>query len=151
MTNIIAEGKRVRVADRDVTAADIKSQLFYEHYRGLVGNVRKIYADNTASVIVEAEDLTSGQASAHKDITDWVRNRELEKLSDEAKNKLTAGDKKFSVPYAILVSLNDLTPASDDDHSGRAAGLPDAVARKSLTQLEEEEARHMDSIKRSQA
>jgi len=151
MTNIIAEGKRVRVADRDVTAADIKSQMFYEHYRGLVGNVRKIYADNTASVIVEAEDLTSGQASAHKDITDWVRNRELEKLSDEAKNKLTAGDKKFSVPYAILVSLNDLTPASEDDHSGRAAGLPDAVARKSLTQLEEEEARHMDSIKRSQA
>ena len=151
MTNIITEGKRVRVADRDVTAADIKSQMFYEHYRGLVGNVRKIYADNTASVVVEAEDLTSGQASAHKDITDWVRNRELEKLSDEAKNKLAAGDKKFSVPYAILVSLNDLSPASDDDHSGRAAGLPDAVARKSLTELEEEEARHMDSIKRSQA
>ena len=150
MTSTLAEGDRVRVTDRDVTAADIKSQLFFDHYRGVVGKIRKTYADNTATIIVELEDLTTSQSAAHKDVTDWVRNRELERLSEEAKNKLAASDKKFGVPYAILVSINDLTPASDDERSGKAAGLPDAVARKSLTQLEEEEARHMDSLKRSQ-
>ena len=149
MTQIFQEQDRVRVAERDVTTADVKSQLFFEHYRGLVGHVRKVYADGTASVTVEMEDLTPGQAASHKDVLDWVRNKELERLSEEAKNKLSAADKKFAVPYAILVSTNDLTSASESDHSGRAAGLGDSPARKSLTEIEEAEARHLEELRKS--
>jgi hypothetical protein len=150
MSSTFAEGDRVRVVDRDVTAADVKSQLFFEHYRGLVGNVRKIYADSTIAVAIAMDDLPVSHSKRHNEVTDWVRGRELEKLSEEAKNKLNAGDKKFAVPYAILVSINDLLPAGADDHSGKAAGLPETPVRKSMAQLEEEEARHLDAVQRKQ-
>lgn len=150
MSKPIVKGDRVRVADRDVTAADVKSQLFYEHYRGLVGTIRNIYADNTASIAVAVEDLPKSHGDRHTEVTDWVRNKELDKMSEEAKNKLSAGDKKFSVPYAILVSLSDLTPASETDRSGKAAGQPETPARKTLAELEAEEARHLEEIKRKQ-
>ncbi len=49
----LAEGDRVRISGRDATPADVKSQLFFPHYRNLSGTLTKLFADNTAVVTVE--------------------------------------------------------------------------------------------------
>ena len=45
----LEEGSPVRLSDREPTAADVKSGLFYPHYRGLMGTITKLYADGTAT------------------------------------------------------------------------------------------------------
>ena len=68
-----------------------------------------------------------------------MRQKWLDNLSDEARNKLSAAEKKFSLRYSLLVSLSDLSP--NDLPPGDAQ-----PARKSLSEHEEAEARHLAEV-----
>jgi len=159
MSKPLAEGDRVRVKDREQTAADIKSQLFYEHYRNLVGNIAKLYADGTASINIDQQALTKEVAKRHDETATGIRQRWLDGMSDEGRNKLTATEKTFNLRYTILVSATDLDPFSGAIPTAAPAKAIAAPAaepvvetpvRKSLEELEAEEARHLEEIRKQQ-
>jgi hypothetical protein len=138
MSNPLAEGDKVRVKDREQTAADIKSQLFYDHYRNLVGTVAKIYADGTASINVDQAALPKEISQRHDQTASGIRQKWLDGLSEEARNKLSAADKSFALRYTIIVSLSDLEPYSGDT----------PTPRKTLAELEAEEAKHLEQVRK---
>jgi len=162
----LAEGTPVRLADREPVAADTKSGLFYPHYRALTGTVAKLYADGTATVSVDPESLPAEIRARHQAGTDAMRQKWLDNLSDEARNKLSAAEKKFSLRYNLLIGVADLTPAEAPAPQSIEAPAPDAPAlsakrgqaiakdvgdgedvpetpRKSMDELEADEARYL--------
>src|SRR5258708_36731747 len=104
MPKTLSEGDRIRIKDRDQVAADIKSQLFYEHYRNLTGTVAKLYDDNTVSVNVDPGVLPKEVASRHISTSDSLKQKWLDALSDEGRNKLPAAEKSFALRSTILVT-----------------------------------------------
>ena len=135
MAHTYTEGASVRLADRETTAADTKSGLFYPYYRGLTGTLAKLYSDNTAALAVDPDSLPDDIRKRHQAGTDAMRQKWLDGLSEEGRSKLSAAEKKFSLRYSLLVSLDDLLPE----------GAPEP-SRKSLTELEEAEAAHLDEV-----
>ncbi|MDQ2800219.1 MAG: hypothetical protein M3Y13_11325 [Armatimonadota bacterium] len=164
----LTEGSPVRLADREPNAADSKSGLYYPYYRNLTGIIAKLYADETATVMIDPESLPSEIRARHQAGTDAMRQKWLDGLSDEARNKLSASEKKFSLRYNLLVGLADLFPgealaapppalaAPAPTLSEPAAKRGQAVAqasldiddlpatpRKSLEELDADEARYL--------
>jgi len=135
----LAPGDSVRVADRDAAGADAKSGLFYPHYRGLTGTLTKIYPDGTAAVTVDPESLPDEIRARHRAGSAAQRQKWLDGLSDEARNRLSAAEKQFSLRYTILVATADL-------NKGDAPA--DAPSRKSSADLEDAEARHLEEVAR---
>ena len=64
MTAAFKEGDRVRIVDREATAEDLKSGLFYNHFRGVSGTVQKVYATEVA---VEVDQSTLSEAVATRE------------------------------------------------------------------------------------
>lgn len=141
----LAAGDAVRLSDREANAADVKSQLFFPHYRGLVGTIVKTYPDGTANVHVPAESLPSEIRARHSAGTDAMRQKWLDGLSDESRNKLSASEKKFSLRYNLLIALEDLS-LTDAPTPQDADGFE--PPRKSSAELEEAEARHLAEVAR---
>ena len=131
----LAEGDPVRLADRETTAADTKSGLFYPYYRGLTGIIAKLYSDSTAAVAVDPESLPGDIRKRHQAGTDAMRQKWLDGLSEEGRNKLSAAEKKFSLRYSLLVSLSDLS-----------LGEAPEPARKSLSEIEAAETAHLAEV-----
>jgi len=124
----LAEGSPVRLADREPAAADTKSGLFYPHYRALTGTVAKLYADGTATVSIDPESLPPEIRARHQAGTDAMRQKWLDNLSDEARNKLSAAEKKFSLRYNLLVGVSDLSPVDALAPTSTEAPAPEAPA-----------------------
>lgn len=166
----LAEGSPVRLADREPNAADNKSGLYYPYYRNLTGMVAKLYADGTATVTIDPESLPKEIRIRHQTGTDAMRQKWLDGLSDEARNKLSASEKKFSLRYNLLIAVSDLSltdapvllaPALDTGASAPAEPATatkrgQAVAqaslemddvpetpRRSMEELEADEARYL--------
>jgi hypothetical protein len=135
MAQSLTEGALVRVADRETSATDLKSGLFYPYYRGLTGTVAKIYADSTATVAIDPESLPDDIRKRHQTGTDAMRQKWLDGLSDEGRNKLSAAEKKFSLRYSLLVGTADLLPLDAPEPS-----------RKSLSEIEAAEAAHLNEV-----
>jgi len=162
----LTEGAPVRLADREPSAADNKSGLFYPHYRNLTGTVAKLYADGTATVSIDPESLPAEIRARHQAGTDALRQKWLNGLSDEARNKLSAAEKKFSLRYNLLVGVSDLSPADapapapHETASDSAPAAPppaskrgQAVAQASLDMdnLPETPRRSMDELEADEA
>ncbi len=135
MPKKLAEGDAILIADREATAADTKSGLFYPHYRALTGTLGKLYADGTATVHVDEAGLPRDIRERHLTGSQAMRQKWLDGLSDEARNRLSAAEKKFALRYTVLVSADDLAPLDAE-----------AGPRKSLADIEAEEAQHLAEI-----
>ncbi len=116
MSKTLATGDAVQIADREVAGPDAKSGLFYPHYRGLMGIIAKVYPDGTAAINVSSESLPAEIRSRHKAGSDGQRQKWLDGLSDEARNRLSAAEKQFSLRYTILVATTDLALADDAEY-----------------------------------
>jgi len=163
MSAPLTEGALVRLAARETTPADVKSQLFYPYYGGLTGTIAKIYADGTAAVTIDPQSLPEEIRTRHQKGTEGMRQKWLDGLSDEARNKLSAGEKKFALRYSLLVGIGDLAasdqpvtvitsteaptlqPAQSLQATLDIEDLPDPP-RKSLAEIEAEEARHLAEV-----
>ena len=145
-----SEGEAVQIADRETGSADTKSGLFYPHYRNLQGTIGKVYADGTAAVDVDAASLPADIRARHESGTGAMRQKWLDGLSDEARNKLSAAEKKFSLRYTVLVSQADLSPAQTKQAALDLDVTPEP-SRKSLDEIEAEEARHLDEVRKKRA
>jgi hypothetical protein len=130
----LSEGDAVVVTAREQSAADVKSGLYYAHYGNLTGTILKIYGEE-ASVLVDKDVLPTEIAKRHTENEKAMRQRWLDGLSEEARNKLTASEKAFGLNYAVLVSLSDLTRGKKRDDA--------SVKRPSEADLSEAEARFL--------
>ena len=80
-----------------------------------------------------------------------MRQKWLDGLSDEARNKLSSSEKKFALRYHLLVAVSDLsltdapTPTPQTALAMDDAGEP---VRKSSAELEAAEARHLAEVAR---
>ncbi len=115
------EGDRAQVVDRAATAADIKSQLFYNHYRNLTGTVLKLYGTGEtaqAAIDVDMEALPEEIAVRHRE----TRDRMGENLPGATRRPASPNtEPPFRLRYVVLVHLTDLKRPS-------AARLPAPVA-----------------------
>jgi hypothetical protein len=101
------QGDFVSVVARDANASDIKSGLYYGHYANLAGTILKIYGEE-ASVLVDPNSLPTDIRKRHESNQTAMRQKWLDGLSEEGRNKLTATEKAFLLNYAVLVSTSDL-------------------------------------------
>ncbi len=104
----IKSGDRVRVSSRPATPQDVKSGLFYNHYRGLPGVVRKVYAGEEVAVELDLDELPEEMWKRHMQTRDQMRERWIAGLPEDARRKLTPEQRTFDLRYVILVSARDL-------------------------------------------
>jgi len=104
----LRNGDKVRIANRMATPQDKKSGLYFDHYRGLPGIVRKAYESQEVAVEIELNGLPEEIRNRHLQTRDQMRQRWLEGLSTDLRRKLTPDQKTFDLRYIILVSGSDL-------------------------------------------
>ena len=112
MATTFNEGERVEIVDRESNADDVKSGLFYNHFRGLTGTVQKIYSTQEISVEIEQESLMEAVAARHIDVQETMKAKWLDGLSEEAKSRLTDKERDFRLHYTLLVHARDLKAPS---------------------------------------
>lgn len=128
-------GDTVAVMGREQTPADIKSGLYYAHYAGMTGTILKVYGEE-ASVLVDRESLPNPIRVRHEENEKAQRQRWLDGLSDEARNKLSASEKTFSLNYAILVAVADL--GKSKPRPAEAAAAPKRLTEAEIAAKEAE-------------
>ena len=106
-------GDRVQIADRPATPSDLKSGMFFNHYRGLAGSVQKVYGAD-AAVEVEIDCLPNEIRERHLQTRDQMRERWLEGLAADIRRKLTPEQKQFDLRYVILVPIQDIAKRRAD-------------------------------------
>ena len=105
------EGDYVAIVAREVTAADEKSGLYYQHFSGLAGTVDRIYGSEVC-ISVDPECLPEDILKRHTDIQESIRRKWLNGLSGEARHRLTAEERQFNLAYTILIHSDDLTKSA---------------------------------------
>ena len=103
------EGDRAQIVDRVATAADTKSQLYYNHYRNLTGTVLKLYGSGEtvqAAIDVDLEALPEEIAMRHRE----TRDRMGENLPGATRRPAagTPPEAPFRLRYVVLVNLPDI-------------------------------------------
>lgn len=140
-------GDTVTIAAREQTPSDIKSGLYFPHYGGLTGSLLKVYGEE-AAVLVDRDSLPEAIRKRHEENEKAQRQRWLDSLSEEARNRLSANDKQFALNYAILVSVNDVAagrPAAKTDAAPAADDAVPTPPRKTAEDLEAAEAAFLAS------
>jgi hypothetical protein len=102
------EGDRAQIVDRVPTAADNKSQLFYNHYRNLTGTVLKLYGTGDtaqAAVDIDLETLPAEIAARHRETRDLMG----ENLPGATRRTAASNPgPEFRLRYVVLVGLTDI-------------------------------------------
>ncbi len=104
----VKAGDRVRIVQREQTADDVKSSLYFPHYAGLTGSVQKAYVGDEVAVQIELESLTREIRKRHDSVRDQMKTKWLDGLSEEGRGKLTEREKDFNLRYIVLVTQGDL-------------------------------------------
>ena len=112
MATAFKEGERVEILDREANADDVKTGLFYNHFRGLTGTIQKVYATEEIAVEIEQESLQDAVANRHHDVQETMKAKWLDGLSEEAKGRLTDKERDFKLRYTLLVHAKDLKAPS---------------------------------------
>ncbi|MCW3095315.1 MAG: hypothetical protein JWL77_933 [Chthonomonadaceae bacterium] len=129
MATALKEGERVEIVDREATADDVKSGLFYNFFRGLTGTVQKVYATDEISIEIEQESLPDAVANRHIDVQEAMKAKWLDGLSEEGRNRLTDKERDFKLHYTLLVHAKDLkAPAAAAIPVGTRATSADLAA-----------------------
>lgn len=111
-------GDRVAIVDRETTAADRKSGLYYPHFRALHGAVDQVYEEQgEVCVEVDADSLPPDFLRRHQSIQRHIRQEWLDRLSDAERRALPEEHKDLRLKYTVMVAPGDLAP----EPRGRAA------------------------------
>ncbi len=102
------EGDRAQIVDRAATAADTKSQLFYNHYRNLTGTVLKLYGSGETMQValdIDLETLPEEIAIRHHE----TRDRMGENLPGATRRPSASNlEPPFRLRYVVLIGLADI-------------------------------------------
>jgi len=102
------KGDRVRISDRLATPQDLKSGLYFSHYRGLTGAVQKLFGEE-AAIEIDLESLPREILEGHIQTRNQMRDKWLAGLPDDQRRKLTPEQKQFDLRYVVLVGLQDVS------------------------------------------
>ena len=153
-TQIYKNGQRVRIIDAAAGSPDPKALVYYEFYRNLSGTFVKAYGDGTLALSVDRKSLPPDIRERHEESERVLRDRWLNGLSEEDRNKLTQKEQRFSLKYMLLVSNKHVVPESSDAAPAKAKTQPAAAAeslvaetpsRPSLAELEAREEQYLKS------
>ena len=104
----LKEGEPVCILERPATAADLKSGLYFPHYRNLSGTVFKIYGTGEtqqAAIDINIDSLPEEIARRHQETRDQMFNSQ----SPDARKQSAPGmPAEFHLRYIVLISVNDL-------------------------------------------
>lgn len=147
MASKFKEGDYVKIITREASASDMRNRTYYPFFGGLAGIVDKIY-DEEICLKVDLDTLPHDMLARHNSVQDSIRRKWLDGLSGEARNKLSAEDKKFELAYTMLVQSADLEKAKQGEvvRAASKAVKPEAqkeapiksVTSKDLEAAEEE-------------
>jgi hypothetical protein len=154
-TTAFKSGQRVRIIDAEPGNADPKALVYYNFYRNLIGSVMKVYDDGTMALSIDRRSLQPEIRERHEQTERVLRDKWLNGLSEEERNKLTQKEQRFSLNYMLLVSSKYVVPDSGDAGSAKSkastpAKQPNAAAdtspaRPSLADLEAAEEQYLNS------
>lgn len=102
------QGDRVKVISREVSGEDHLSNSYYSYMAGLPGTVQNVYNDDEIAVKLDIDALPNLISTVHTEATKRMRAKFLDGLSEEARRKLSAEEKKFDANYVVLVKAKDL-------------------------------------------
>lgn len=136
----VKEGDQVSIIDREPTPNDEKSQMYFNHYRNATGVLEKVYEDGKACVVVDVESLPSVIQERHKDLTLEAKQKWLDGLSNEARNRLTPDEQVFNMRYTILVNMEDVVKQGSKPSKPKAESAKTEKDAKSVTQSDLEKA-----------
>lgn len=134
----------MKIADREMTSADVKSGLFYDYFRNLVGVVDRVYEDDTICVKVDQDSLPEDVYKCHLEVQHAVRTRWLNGLGQEQRDRLSETDKSVVLGYNILVGAGDL-----ELFKGKITGRPESKklpSRATEKDIEKAEEEHLKAI-----
>jgi hypothetical protein len=103
-------GDRVRIVDAEPGNADPKALVYYDFYRNLTGTVVKAYDDGTVALSVDRGSLPAEVRKRHEESEGVLRDKWLNGLSEEDRNKLTQKEQRFSLKYMLLVANKHVVP-----------------------------------------
>lgn len=127
----LSEGDFVRIISRNTTSADARNKTYYPFFAGLIGIIDRIYDNGSEACIrVACETLPEDIRLRHRSIQESIKDKWLDGLSREARNRLSAEDKKFELAYTIVVQISDLEKVSPEDAEALTLG---DVVDKSLS------------------
>ena len=142
-TTELKEGDRVQIVSRELTAEDAKNNLYYSHFAGLTGTITKLFATQEASIEIDVEALPEAIGKRHLDFQDNWRNRWLDGLSEEGRNRLSVSEREFNLRYCVLVSIQDLVPASE------RIAIPSSLSRATEEDLNAAEQAELERRRRA--
>ena len=131
----LKESSRVRIKRREATDDDMKSQLFFNYYGGLVGTILKVYSPAEVSVDIDHESLTTEVRRRHDDVRRNMKDKWLDGLSEEGKARLTEREKNFRLRYVILTSMDDLEPGPPRAAEAAALEKDDSEEEETLERV----------------
>ncbi|MHB0999426.1 MAG: hypothetical protein ACYC27_09290 [Armatimonadota bacterium] len=150
------EGDYVKIITRESTPADVKNRTFYPYFCGLAGTVDKVY-DDEVCIKVDLDTLPEDILQRHQSIQDSIKRKWLNGLSGEARNRLSADEKRFELAYTLLVQAADLEKAKPEDitrivtKSTRSAGTQKEPAVKPVTSRDLDDAEQQFLKEREEA
>jgi glutamate/tyrosine decarboxylase-like PLP-dependent enzyme len=148
MSIAFSEGDRVEIVDREANADDVKTNLFFNHFRRLTGTVQKVYASGEAAVEIEIDSLSETVAQRHREVQEKMKADWLDKLSEEARNRLSPQERDFRLRYTVLVRASDLAkPTNAAVAKETVAEAPRRVTAADLAAAEEAELRRRQNGK----
>lgn len=103
-----AEGDKVRIVTREVTAEDRKANSYFSHMGGLLGTVENVYEGDQIAIRVQKETMTIATREVHELAANRMRTKVLNDLSEEAKKPFTKEELEFDVHYVLLIEGKDL-------------------------------------------
>lgn len=124
------------ITERETTAADRKSGLYYPHFSGLHGVVDQVYEpENEVCVEVDLDSLAPDFQRRHLGIEERAKQKWLNSLSDAERRGLSEVHKQLKLKYTVMVAPDDLLP------EGRAK-----TRKPTETQLAAAEAAHLAEL-----
>lgn len=141
-------GDHVVISERETTAADRKSSLFYPHFCGLSGVVDQIYEEEgEVCVEIAQESLPEAFRRRHEAIQELARRKWLNGLSEQERRSLPEEHKDLRLKYTVMVTPEDLLPEGRGKARKTAkAGEAAEPARLSEADISTAERQHMQEL-----
>lgn len=123
------ESDYVKIIAREASASDLRNKTYYPYFGGLAGTVDKVY-DTEICVKVDLDTLPEDILARHTSVQDSIKRKWLDGLSGEARNRLTAEEKRFELAYTMLVQISDLEKAAPGEVTRVASKAPKSAVAK---------------------
>lgn len=126
----------------------MKTGAFLPYYGGLDGTIVRLFKDDTAAVSIDPASMTADMRERHEAQTKQMHEKWLNSLSDEARNRLSPEEKKFSLNYVLLFSTSDLEPAKGKAAAKTTDKPTKDPKRKTSKEIESEEQAYLEQFKK---